>query len=87
MAPEVEYKASVERDLKKIDKKQINRLLDKIEDVLSEYTLIIPADKCLHVGLYHVPEQVPTHLMAVPQQSLTAIVAEMSLMKKNVGQE
>ncbi len=36
MAPEVEYKASVERDLRKIDKKQINRLLDKIEDVLSE---------------------------------------------------
>ena len=36
MAPEVEYKASVERDLKKIDKKQINRLLDKIEKVLSE---------------------------------------------------
>ena len=36
MAPEVEYKASVERDLRKIDKKQINRLLDKIEEVLSE---------------------------------------------------
>ena len=36
MATEVEYKASVERDLKKIDKKQINRLLDKIEKVLSE---------------------------------------------------
>lgn len=36
MAPEVKYKASVERDLKKIDKKQINRILDKIEDTLSE---------------------------------------------------
>ena len=36
MPPEVEYKASVERDLRKIDKKQIDRILDKIEEVLSE---------------------------------------------------
>ena len=36
MPPEIEYKASVERDMRKIDKKQINRILDKIEDVLSE---------------------------------------------------
>ncbi|MCK4757457.1 MAG: type II toxin-antitoxin system RelE/ParE family toxin [Thermoplasmata archaeon] len=36
MPPEVEYKASAERDLRKIDKKQINRLLDKIEEVLGE---------------------------------------------------
>ena len=36
MAPEIEYKESVERDLRKIDKKHINRILDKIEDILSE---------------------------------------------------
>ncbi len=36
MPPEVEYKASVERDLRKIDKKQIDRVLDKIEEVLGE---------------------------------------------------
>ena len=36
MPPEVEYKASIERDLRKIDKKQIGRILDKIEDILSD---------------------------------------------------
>jgi len=32
----VEYKASIERDLKRIDKKDVNRILNKIEKVLSE---------------------------------------------------
>jgi len=32
----VDYKSSVSRDLKKIDKSQIGRLLDKLEDALSE---------------------------------------------------
>jgi mRNA interferase RelE/StbE len=32
----VEYKASVERDLRRIDKKEINRILNKIEKVLRE---------------------------------------------------
>ncbi len=36
MPPEIEYKASVERDLRKIDKKQITRVLDKIEESLGE---------------------------------------------------
>ena len=34
MPPEVEYKASVERDLRKVDKKQVSRILDKIEETL-----------------------------------------------------
>ena len=36
MPVEVEYKASVERDLRKIDKKQVSRILDKIESTLGE---------------------------------------------------
>ena len=36
MPTTVEYKASVERDLKRIDKKDVNRILNKIEKVLSE---------------------------------------------------
>ena len=36
MPPEIEYKASVERDLKKIDRKQTTRILDKIEDALRD---------------------------------------------------
>ena len=36
MPVEVEYKASVERDLRKIDKKQVPRILDKIESTLGE---------------------------------------------------
>ena len=36
MPATVEYKASVERDLRKIDKKDINRILNKIERVLRE---------------------------------------------------
>ena len=36
MTTTVEYKASVERDLKRIDKKDVNRILNKIEKVLSE---------------------------------------------------
>jgi len=32
----VEYKASVERDLRRIDKKNVDRILKKIEKVLSE---------------------------------------------------
>ncbi len=34
MPPEIEFKASVQRDLRKIDKKQIGRILDKIENPL-----------------------------------------------------
>ena len=36
MPPEIEYKASVERDFRKIDKKQIGRILDKIEQTLRD---------------------------------------------------
>jgi len=36
LASKVDYKASVSRDLKKIDKSQIARLLDKLEEALSE---------------------------------------------------
>ncbi len=36
MPATVEYKASVERDLRRIDKKDVNRILNKIEKVLSE---------------------------------------------------
>ena len=36
MPPAIEYKASVERDLKKIDKQQIPRILDKIEEELRD---------------------------------------------------
>ena len=36
MPTTVEYKASVERDLRRIDKKDVNRILNKIEKVLSE---------------------------------------------------
>ena len=36
MVYRVDYKSSVTRDLKKIDKSQIGRLLDKLEEVLSE---------------------------------------------------
>jgi mRNA interferase RelE/StbE len=31
----IEYKESVERDLRKIDRKEANRILNKIEDVFS----------------------------------------------------
>ncbi len=36
MSATVEYKASVERDLRRIDKKDVDRILNKIEKVLSE---------------------------------------------------
>lgn len=36
MPTKVEYKASVERDLRRIDKKDVDRILNKIEKVLSE---------------------------------------------------
>ena len=36
MPATVEYKSSVERDLRRIDKKDVNRILNKIEKVLSE---------------------------------------------------
>lgn len=36
MPPTVEYKASVERDMKKIDRKLHDHILDKIEKVLSD---------------------------------------------------
>lgn len=36
MPPEIEYKASVQRDLRKIDSKQVIRILDKIEDTLRD---------------------------------------------------
>ena len=36
MASKVEYKSSVSRDLKNIDKSQIGRILDKLEQALSE---------------------------------------------------
>ncbi len=32
----IEYKASVERDLRRIDRKEVNRILKKIEKVLGE---------------------------------------------------
>jgi len=32
----VEYKSSVERDLRRIDKKDVNRILNKIEKILGE---------------------------------------------------
>jgi addiction module RelE/StbE family toxin len=34
LPPEIEYKASVEKDLRRIDRKQAKRILDKIEEVL-----------------------------------------------------
>jgi len=36
LAYKVDYKSSVSRDLKKIDKSQIERLLGKLEEALSE---------------------------------------------------
>lgn len=36
MACRVDYKSSVSRDLKKIDRSQVGRLLDKLENALSE---------------------------------------------------
>ncbi len=36
MPAKVEYKASVERDLRKIDRKEVNRILNKIDKVLGE---------------------------------------------------
>ena len=36
MPPEIEYKASVERDLRRIDRKQRGRILDKLEEILGE---------------------------------------------------
>ncbi len=36
MPTTVEYKASVERDLRRIDKKDVNGILNKIEKILSE---------------------------------------------------
>ncbi|MEE9115341.1 MAG: type II toxin-antitoxin system mRNA interferase toxin, RelE/StbE family [Thermoplasmata archaeon] len=36
MPAKIEYKASVERDLRRIDRKGVNRILKKIEEVLSE---------------------------------------------------
>jgi len=52
LPPEVEYKASVERDLKKIDKKQIGRILDKIDEILSENPDKGEALKGQYKGLY-----------------------------------
>ncbi len=36
MPAKIEYKASVERDLRRIDKKDVNRILRQIEKVLGE---------------------------------------------------
>ena len=36
MPARIEYKASVERDLRRIDRKEANRILRKIEKVLAE---------------------------------------------------
>ena len=36
MLPEIEYKASVERDLRRIDRKQRIRIQDKLEKALGE---------------------------------------------------
>jgi mRNA interferase RelE/StbE len=36
LPPEIEYKASVEKDLRRIDGKQAKRILDKIEEVLGK---------------------------------------------------
>ena len=52
MPPEVEYKESVERDLRKIDKKQITRILDKLEEVLSKDPNAGEALKGQYKGLY-----------------------------------
>ncbi len=54
MPPEIEYKASVERDLRKIDKKQINRILDKIEEVLSKNSDAGDSLKGQYKGLFRI---------------------------------
>lgn len=36
MPVKIEYKASVERDLRRIDRKEVNRILKKISEVLGE---------------------------------------------------
>jgi len=52
LPPEVEYKESVERDLRKIDKKQIGRILDKLEEVLSNNPNAGEALKGQYKGLF-----------------------------------
>ena len=54
MPPEIEYKASVERDLRKIDKKQIDRVLDKIEKTLGEAADAGDALKSQYKGLFRI---------------------------------
>ena len=36
MPVRIEYKASIRRDLRRIDRKEVNRILKKIEDVFGE---------------------------------------------------
>jgi len=48
----VDYKSSVSRDLKKIDKSQIGRLLDKLEETLSENPNVGSPLKGKYQGLF-----------------------------------
>lgn len=52
MPPVVEYKASVERDLKKIDRKEANRILNMIEKELWDNPNKGQALKGQYKGLY-----------------------------------
>jgi mRNA interferase RelE/StbE len=52
LPPIVEYKASVERDLKKIDRKEVIRILRKIEKELAENPNKGQALKGQYKGLY-----------------------------------
>jgi len=52
LPPEIEYKASVERDLRKIDKKQAARILENIEAALGENPDAGAALKGQYKGLF-----------------------------------
>ncbi len=47
----ITFKESVSRDLKKIDKHQVNKILNKIEEILSERAETIPSLKGKFSGL------------------------------------
>jgi mRNA interferase RelE/StbE len=52
LPPEIEYKASVEKDLRRIDRKQAKRILDKIEEVLRKDQAAGEALKGEYKGLF-----------------------------------
>lgn len=52
MPPEIEYKASVERDLRRIDRKQRSRILCKVEETLAADLDAGEALKGEYKGLY-----------------------------------